>query len=218
MKLLNMKLTNTQKREIVRNDYNAIANEYAESYSQIDYCKKYVDEFIKTLKGKKILDVGCGAGQFTNYFCELGLYAKGIDFSTSLIKIAQKNYPNVNFICADIVDYETNELYDGIFVKDMLFHLPDQDIITTLQVFKKILKPCGGGICIIMDLPKKAGEHIFVEELNKNYKIYYNYLTPTKLQSLLEQAKITLKKIDIVEENENASSYASGLMIVEASV
>ena len=69
-----------------------------------------------------------------------------------------------------------------------------------------------------MDLPKKAGEHIFVEELNKNYKIYYNYLTPTKLQSLLEQAKITLKKIDIVEENENASSYASGLMIVEASV
>ena len=210
-----MELTNKQKREIVRKDYNAISKEYAESYSQIDYCKKYVDDFIKTLKGKNILDVGCGAGQFTNYFCELGFNAKGIDFSTSLIKIAQNKYPNVNFICADIVNYNTDELYDGIFIKDMLFHLPDQDIIKTLRTIKRILKP-NGKICIIMDLPKEAGEHIFVEELNNKYNIYYNYLTPAKLQSLLKQAQITIDSLDIVEENDNASSYASGLMIVQA--
>ncbi len=143
-----MKLTNTQKREIVRNDYNAIANQYAESYCQIDYCKKYIDDFVKSLKGKNILDVGCGAGKFTNYFCKLGFNAKGVDFSTSLIKIAKQNYPDINFVCTDIVNYKTDELYDGIFVKDMLFHLPDQDILTTLQVFKKILKPNGGGIAL----------------------------------------------------------------------
>ncbi len=67
-----------------------------------------------------------------------------------------------------------------------------------------------------MDLPKEAGEHVFVEELNNNYNIYYNYLTPAKLQSLLKQAGITINKIDIIEENDNASSYASGLMVVQA--
>ena len=213
-----MKLTNKQKRDIVKNDYNAIGKEYAENYSEIDYCKQYVDDFVKTLKGKNILDVGCGAGKFTNYFCKLGFNAKGIDFSDSLLKIAKQNYPNVEFICADIVNYKTKELYDGIVVKDMLFHLPDQDILKVFNLFKKNLRPTSGKLCIIMDLPKEAGEHIFVEELNENYNIYYNYLTPTKLQSLLEQSKIMINNIEILEENNNASSYASRLMIVHASV
>ena len=211
-----MKYSNEDKRKIVRDDYDAIAEIYANSYSEVDYCKTYIDAFAKSLSGIHVLDVGCGAGQFTNYLCELGLKAKGVDFSNGLLSIARKNYPNIEFINADICEFDTSNQYDGIFTKDVLFHLPDEDIIKALKLFKKILKP-NGKLCIIMDMPKEAGEQIFVEELNENYKIYYNYLTPEKLKSLLQQAEIIIDEIQIVQENDNASSYASGLMVFQAS-
>ena len=210
-----MNYSNVEKRKIVKDDYDAIAEAYANSYSEINSYKPYIDEFVKSLSGKSILDVGCGAGQFTNYLCEIGFQAKGVDFSKGLLAIARKNYPHVEFINADICEYKTTDLYDGIFTKDMLFHLPDEDIIKTLKMFRKVLKP-NGKICIIMDMPIEAGEQIFVEELDENYKIYYNYLTPEKLKSLLEQANITIDDIQIVKDNDNASSYATGLMVFQA--
>ena len=210
-----MKYSNAEKRKLVKEDYDAIAEVFASSYSEINLYKPYVDKFVKSLNGKKILDVGCGAGQFTNYFCELGFNAIGIDFSNELLSIAKKNYPNIVFICDDICEYKTNKRFDGIFVKDMFFHLPDEDIIKTLKLFKKILKP-QGKMCIIMDMPKVAGEQIFVEELDDRYKIYYNYLTPQKLKILLEKTNITIDSIQCVEDNDNASRYATGLMVFQA--
>ena len=212
-----MEYSNIEKRKIVKDDYNAIAENYAKCYSEINLYKSYIKDFLIKLNGKDILDVGCGAGQFTNYFCELGFNAIGIDFSNELLSIAKKNYPNIVFICDDICEYKTNKRFDGIFVKDMFFHLPDEDIIKTLKLFKKILKP-QGKMCIIMDMPKVAGEQIFVEELDDRYKIYYNYLTPKKLKILLEKTNITIDNIQCVEDNDNASSYATGLMVFQASI
>lgn len=210
-----MEYSNIEKRKIVKDDYNAIAENYAKCYSEINLYKSYIKDFLIKLNGKDILDVGCGAGQFTNYFCELGFNAIGIDFSNELLSIAKKNYPNIVFICDDICEYKTNKRFDGIFVKDMFFHLPDEDIIKTLKLFKKILKP-QGKMCIIMDMPKVAGEQIFVEELDDRYKIYYNYLTPQKLKILLEKTNITIDSIQCVEDNDNASRYATGLMVFQA--
>lgn len=210
-----MRYTNNQKRNIVKEDYDVIAELYANSYSEIELYKPFIDEFVKRLTGKLVLDVGCGAGQFTNLLCEQGLQAKGIDFSTRLLNIAREKYPKIEFINADICEYETTDLYDGIFTKDMLFHLPDEDIVKTLKMFRKVLKP-NGKICIIMDMPKKSGEQIFVEELDENYKIYYNYLTPEKLKTLLEKENIYINSIKIIKKNDNASSYAEGLMVFQA--
>ncbi len=210
-----MKCSNAEKRKIVKDDYDAIAEVFANCYSEINLYKPYIDDFVKSLSGENILDVGCGAGQFTNYFYALGLRVKGLDFSNGLLSIAREKYPDVEFINTDICEYKTTDLYDGIFTKDMLFHLPDEDINKTLNMFKKILKP-NGKICIIMDMPKEAGDHIFVEELNENQKIYYNYLTPEKLKSFLKQANFTIDDIKLVEDNDNASSYATGLMVFQA--
>ena len=60
-----MKYSNSEKRKLVKDDYDAIAEVFANSYSEIDLYKPYIDEFVKSLNGKNILDVGCGAGQFT---------------------------------------------------------------------------------------------------------------------------------------------------------
>ena len=64
-----MEYSNIEKRKIVKDDYNAIAENYAKCYSEINLYKSYIKDFLIKLNGKDILDVGCGAGQFTNYFC-----------------------------------------------------------------------------------------------------------------------------------------------------
>ena len=211
-----MNYTSDEKRKIVKDDYNAIADTYAKCYSEIDYCKTYIDEFIATLSGKKVLDIGCGAGQITDYLTQKGIGAIGIDFSEELLKIAKQNFPSSQFILADICEYEQKEQVDGIITKDVLFHLSDENLIAVLQKFRRLLKP-NGNLCIIMDMPKEAGEQIFVEELDDKYQIYYNYLTPEKLRDLLEKTGFNIENIQLVKDNDNASSYATGLMIFQAS-
>ncbi len=207
-----MNYTNKEKRKIVQNDYNAIANIYAKRYGKIDYCKIYIDEFVASLSGKDVLDVGCGAGQITDYLTQKGLNVIGLDFSQELLKIAKQNSPNSKFILADICDYEQETKVDGIITKDTLFHLPNEDLIHVLQKFKGLLKP-NGNICIIMDTPKEIGENIFVEELDSKQQVYYNYLSAEKLKIMLEKTGFNVKKIQRVNENNNASTYATGLMI-----
>ena len=211
-----MNYTSEEKRKIVKDDYNAIADTYAKCYSEVEYCKAYIDEFIASLAGKKVLDIGCGAGQITNYLTQRGIGAIGIDFSEELLKIAKQNFPNSKFILADICDYEQKEQVDGIITKDVLFHLSDENLIQVLHKFRRMLKP-NGNLCIIMDMPKEAGEQIFVEELDDKYQIYYNYLTPEKLKDLLEKTGFNIENIQLVKDNDNASSYATGLMIFQAS-
>ena len=211
-----MNYTSEEKRKIVKDDYNAIADTYAKCYSEIEYCKAYIDEFIASLAGKKVLDIGCGAGQITDYLTQRGIGTIGIDFSEELLKIAKQNFPNSKLILADICDYEQKEQVDGIITKDVLFHLSDENLLHVLQKFRRMLKP-NGNLCIIMDMPKEAGEQIFVEELDHKYQIYYNYLTPEKLKDLLEKTGFNIENIQLVKDNDNASSYATGLMIFQAS-
>jgi len=132
-----------------------------------------------------------------------------------LLKIARENYPKSKFILADICEYEQKEQVYGIITKDVLFHIPDKNLIQVLQKFRRLLKK-NGNLCIIMDMPKEAGEQIFIEELDDKYQIYYNYLTPEKLKQMLEKAGFLIDSIQIVKDNDNASSYATGLMIFQA--
>ena len=58
--------------------------------------------FSPDAKGKKLLDVGCGTGHWSRFFCECGLNVTGIDISKRMIDIAKaKNIPNASFQVAD---------------------------------------------------------------------------------------------------------------------
>ena len=209
-----MDYTSSEKRKIVQDDYNAIADLYAKRYSSIDYCKSYIDKFIADLTGRDVLDVGCGAGQITNYLTQKGFRVVGLDFSQKILRIAKQYFPNCKFIQTDICEYERESQVDGIITKDVLFHLPDEDLIRVLHKFKKLLKP-KGSLCIIMDVLREPGENIFIEELDGKHQIYYNCLSPEKLKALLEDAGFSIASIQLVEANENVSACAKSIMVFQ---
>ena len=74
-----------------------------------------------------------------------------------------------------------------------------------------------GKFCVIMDIPKEEGEQVFVEELDEIYKIYYNYMTPEKVEKILIECGFVIDSKMILNDNNEASSYASGLMIFQCS-
>ncbi|MCI0382358.1 MAG: methyltransferase domain-containing protein [Chlamydiae bacterium] len=75
-------------------------NEFAEKYSKLvvshnqDSIKAYFRYFDFSLKGKKILDLGCGNGYDLIYMQSKGADVFGIDASEEMVCMAKKNIPN----------------------------------------------------------------------------------------------------------------------------
>jgi len=91
-------------------------------------------------EGKKILDFGCGKGDFYGFLKEKGWNVNytGIDINPSLIKLAQKNYPETNFYIKDI---ETEPLYE-VFEYTVIigvFNLSLSNVKNLMQRCLKIL-------------------------------------------------------------------------------
>lgn len=74
----------------------------------------------------QIVDLGCGAGIFTKILHELGFQVVGLDISSGLIKVAQGQFPQIEFVVGDVEElpFESQSL-DGIFLSGILHHLPD---------------------------------------------------------------------------------------------
>lgn len=91
----------------------------------------------------KILEIGCGAGFAAKYLS--GLYEQylGIDYSIELIKFAQayNSAPNVSFMTADILDFETDERFDAVFMIGLLHHMADPEY--ALFRVSQFVKPGG---------------------------------------------------------------------------
>lgn len=79
-----------------------------------------------------ILEVGCGIG---NLVASLpGNDKTGIDISSSMIDIAQKEYPDIHFISGDAQEYAFNKTFDYIIVSDTLSYINDvQKLFSNLK-------------------------------------------------------------------------------------
>lgn len=61
---------------------------------------------IKKLKAKRVIELGCGLGHFTNRIRRIGVDVLGIDISGTAIRKARRRYPQCKFYNGDIMDKE----------------------------------------------------------------------------------------------------------------
>ena len=88
------------------------------------------------LSGKRILDAGCGAGQFSIELAMRGAQVLGIDISSNLIEIAKKRLPdnlkkNIEFLTSDMMQCHGN--FDFVILMDSLIHYPENDTMIILE-------------------------------------------------------------------------------------
>jgi ubiquinone/menaquinone biosynthesis C-methylase UbiE/uncharacterized protein YbaR (Trm112 family) len=100
------------------------------------------------LKGKLVLDVGCGMGRFSDVASRWGATVVGIDL-TSAVDAAYGNLgarPNVNLAQADVFHMPfRDETFDAIFSIGVLHHTPNTQ--AAFDRLPRLLKP-GGRIAI----------------------------------------------------------------------
>lgn len=122
--------------------------DYKRHYKQSSHFPLYrqIMAFLKKFEDPKILEVGCGAGEFAHYLHdeELKDY-KGFDFSEEAIKIAVERVPQQQFWIGDAENERNYRCdYDTVVAIEVLEHV-DNDI--------KILRNMRKGAKIVFSVP-----------------------------------------------------------------
>ena len=208
------KLTTIEKKKGVIADYDDIAKEYAEEFFSDTSDNKYIDAFLQSLDGIKILDVGCGNGKDCKYISQKGFEVNGIDLSVGMLAIAKEKVPNGKFEVMDIADitYPENS-YDGIISNCSLFHIPSEELPKTLESFARVLKPNGK---LLLILQEGLGETMIEEPYRPGVNIYMNYFSVETISNLLQEYGFEVNSIE-KEESPNEFELGNGKLIVLSS-
>lgn len=212
-----------------------VKNNYQEIAAHFDLTRKKhtwpeLEKIISFLKdGDSVLDVGCGNGRLLENIKDKKINYLGVDNSSNLISLAQKNYPQHNFQIADILELEKmiSQKYDLVISVAVLHHLPSLEL--RQQAVLQLLKMANSSGRVIFSVwrlwnktkylklifkntIKKIFFHndleirdlVFPWKDNQGEKIsqrYYHAFTKGELKSLLRS--LGLKNYQITTENNN---------------
>jgi SAM-dependent methyltransferase len=96
------------------------------------------------LKGKKILDVGCGIGLYLKAFQRFSNKLYGVEIDEKRAREASKIVPNITIAPAEKLPFE-DEMFDIVFSNEVLEHVNDDR--KAIEEAVRVLKP-GGHIVI----------------------------------------------------------------------
>lgn len=106
-----------------------------------------------------VLDVGCGAGAWTEIFAQRFSSIVGIEQSVSMLAAAQKSagaYPNVTLLNQDVRAELPKGPFDLIFLGGLCMYLKDDDAVSLLRSLAERLTP--GGCLILRETTVPTGE------------------------------------------------------------
>jgi 2-polyprenyl-3-methyl-5-hydroxy-6-metoxy-1,4-benzoquinol methylase len=106
----------------------------------------------------RILDVGCGFGLFASYFGQTQPARRivGVDPNARRVELARHVAKTVGltdgyeFRVGDVRDAELVGPFDGIYVLDVMHHIPTADQEPVLERLRDLLVP--GGVLVIKDI------------------------------------------------------------------
>lgn len=154
---------------------------------------------------KDILDIGCGRGELTNRFYEMGASAVGVDYSIDAIDIARSAFPEndrLQYLCEDVLAFSDSKQYDRIIMADVVEHIDEGPLNVLLQKISSLLYD--DGYLLIHTSPNKLYYDVYhknnITEIRRrgvyvpeNPRSYYeevmhiNEQTPDSLRKILEQ-------------------------------
>ena len=173
--------------------YEQTAYLYNSLYPDVN--RNNIDFFIKQLKGKNILDIGCGTGRDAEYFVNKGLDVVGIDLSDRFIEISRAKVPNAKFIKMDMRNINFPlESFDGIWAMASLLHIPKIEAINTIKQLRKVLKTNG---IIYISVKLGEGEKFIKRDRYKGLEKFFAFYTESEISDLLEKCGFEIIKLSL---------------------
>jgi SAM-dependent methyltransferase len=171
--------------------YQEVIRSVAYSAEMKAFRQKQFLNFVEShgLKGRKILEIGSGKGEFLQLMNDTGAFAFGIEGSADSAHQAQQKGLSVShlFLGNDSTHIE-NGPFDSFFIMSYLEHIPEPGILLT--ALRKNLKENAPGIVEVPNFDMILQERQFSEFTTDH--LYY--FTETTLRRCLE-----LQGFDVIE-------------------
>lgn len=110
---------------------------------------RFILSHLGDVKGKALLDLGCGAGENSVYFSLKGAHCTATDYSSGMVEkalqLAAANDVQIEGRTMNAMELEfPANTFDIVYAANLLHHLPQPR--PTLQEIHRVLKP-GGKLC-----------------------------------------------------------------------
>lgn len=165
--------------------YNQIAEKYVAAYGENDLIDcKYLNDFVASLSGDKVLDMGCGCGESISYLAKFGLDLIGVDFSEKMLDEACRLYPKLKFLKQNILKTSfMDKSFDGIVLTYVINHFNNEGLKLLKKEIDRILKDRG---TVFLSVHVGNKEEYVPDPLDETIEIYYNFLNIDRLDELFE--------------------------------
>lgn len=157
-----------------------------------------IQRFINTVgTDSKILDAGCAGGRDCRIFKDRKLMPVGIDLSMSLIEVARKKNPDIEFHHGSFLDLPFEDLsFDGVWSHASLLHLETiEEVQIALKEFYRVLRPGGFLHVFVKQQTGKEKTTTAAHSFSGDFKRFFQFFTKQEMRKLIEEAGF--KMIDI---------------------
>ena len=161
----------------------------------------YIDRAV-TLKGKTVLDVGCGGGILSESMAERGAKVTGIDLGEKALKVAQLHSlesgvaVDYQLISVEKLAEQQPTSFDVVTCLEMLEHVPDP--ASVVAACAKLVKPGGQVFFSTINRNPKAylfaviGAEYVLNMLPRGTHDYAKFIKPSELASWMRLAGLSL--------------------------
>lgn len=163
-----------------------------------------VFDLFKAKKGMKVLDVGCGTGNFSIKLAKMGCEVAGIDVSEEMLKVAEAKAReeglNIKFYKMDVhqMEFEDNT-FDGVLSVTAFEFLKEPE--KAIEEIFRVLKPNGQLLIGTINKNSKWGEMYLSKEFQENTVFKYaNFKTIEDMKSY-KNASVDIKECLFVPPN-----------------
>jgi 2-polyprenyl-6-hydroxyphenyl methylase / 3-demethylubiquinone-9 3-methyltransferase len=179
----------------------------------------YIDGLVE-LKGKRVLDVGCGGGILSESMYFKGADVAGIDLGEKALNVAKlhqlESGAKVHYQLISVEQLATEQpaSFDVVTCMEMLEHVPDPSSIVTACA--KLVKPGGSVFFSTINRNPKAylfavvGAEYILNLLPKGTHDYAKFIKPSELSSWARQTGLTISDMRGMSYNPLTQHYWLG--------
>jgi len=181
---------------------------------------RYIEEHCGGLRGKNVLDVGCGGGILAEAMAAAGATVTGIDLSEKALAVAKLHQlesgslVDYRLIAAEAMAEERPGAFDVVTCLELLEHVPEPS--STVAACARLAKDGGKVFCSTINRNPKAylfaiiGAEYVLNLLPKGTHDYARFLTPAEVVGFARRAGLEADAIIGMTYNPLTKIYRLG--------
>lgn len=180
----------------------------------------YIEQQAQGVKGKRILDVGCGGGILAEALAQQGALVTGIDMAELSLKVARLHLHE----SALEIDYQLSTVeafakhnttqFDIVTCLELLEHVPDPASVITSAA--RLLKP--GGVLFLSTINRNPkafalailGAEYILGMLTRGTHEYKKFIKPSEIATQLRSCGMQVNDISGMSYNPLSKRYSLG--------